>query len=103
MIYDWYKSEPTRKNERNIQGISRASNVPPVTEIGDAIYDEDTATNVSIIKTSPESSVSTKSDNTSTNRYTTRVTTSTTSVSSQNIRYTRNLIFQSKRSKRSKR
>ena len=42
-----------RRPERNIREIPRASNVPPVTEIGGKINDGTTATYVSIIKVTP--------------------------------------------------
>ena len=84
-ISDLYKVDLPRRSANTIQGRPRASDVPPVSEIGGEIGDETTATDVSIITMTPASPVATKATATSTNRSTTR---SITSISSQNIRYT---------------
>ena len=82
----------------DLVGRPRGSNVPPVTEIGGAIDDGNIATDVSIIKMTPASPVATKAYTTSTSISSDRVTRPTTSISPQNIRCTRNLILQSRRS-----
>ena len=46
MIYDLYKADIPSRSERIIRGIPRASNPPPVTEIGGDIYYLTTATDV---------------------------------------------------------
>ena len=98
MISDLYKADLPRISGRIIRGIPRASNVPPVTEIGGEIDYGPTATNVSIITMTPEIPVATKSATIFTNISTTRVTISTTSISSQNIRYIYIFRLQSRRS-----
>ena len=85
MISDLCNSDLPRRGKRNIRGRPRAYNVPPVTEFGGEIDDGTTATDVSIIKMTPSSTVATKAENTCKNRSTTRVNRSTTSISSQNI------------------
>ena len=83
MISDLYKADMPSWSERNILGIPKASNVPPVTEIGGDIDDGTAATDVSINTTTPLSPVATKAATTSTNISKTRVTISTTSISSK--------------------
>ena len=50
MISYLYKSDMSIRVETNRGGRRISSNVPPVTEIGDYIYDETTSICVSIIK-----------------------------------------------------
>ena len=52
MLSGFYKAFLTNRNEITIQGIPRASNLPPRTKIGGETYDGTTSTDVSIIKTS---------------------------------------------------
>ena len=103
MLSNLYKAYLPRRSERTSQVRSKGSNIPPVTEIGGDIDDGNTATDVSIIKMTPTSLVSTKSATISINRSTPRVTRSTTIISSQIISYTRNFILNIIRRTRSKR
>ena len=82
------------------QGRPGYYNVPTVTEIGVYIDDGTTATNLSIITMTPQSPVAIKTYTTSTNIPTTRLTISTTSMSSQNIGYIIKLRYQSRSSTR---
>ena len=81
MISDLYNADLQSCSESTIRGIARASNFPPVPEIGGGIDDGTASTDVSIITMRPSSPISTKEANTSTNRSTTRVTRSTTNIS----------------------
>ena len=103
IIYDFYKADLRSRSERIIQVRPKAYNVPPVTKIGGEIDDRTTATDVSIITITTEIPVATKAYTTSTKISTTRVTRSNTSISSQDIRYTRKLTFKSIMSTRAKR
>ena len=60
MISILYKADLPRNSERTIKGIPIDYNVPPVTEIDGYIDDVTTTTDMSIIKTTPESPFSTK-------------------------------------------
>ena len=103
MISYLHKEDLPSRSKGSVLGRPRASNVPPVTKISGDIDDVNTATCVSIITITPSSPVATKAATISTNRSTTRLIRSTTSISSQDIRYTRYLICQSRRSTRAKR
>ena len=98
MISDLCKADLPRRSERTSRERPRAFNIPPVTEIDGEIDDGTTATDVSIITMTPTTPLLTKAAL----RSTTRVTRSTNSLSSQNIRYTWNLRLK-RRSTRAKR
>ena len=102
MLSDLYKADLPRRSESTIRGRPRGSNVTLVSEIVSETDDGTTATDVSIIKMTPSRPVANKAATTPTNKSTIKVTRSTTSISPQNIRYTRNLILQSRRSTRAK-
>ena len=103
MVYDFYKEDRTRRSERTGRRRPRTSHAPPVTKIVCDIGDGNIATDVSIITMTPSSpSVTRVSMIQTTRELTTRVTRSSISISSQNIRYTRNLISQRRGSKRAK-
>ena len=97
MIYDLYKADFTRRIKSNIWGIPRAYNFPPVTKLVGGIHDGTASTYFSIITMTPAIPVATNSATKSTNRSTSIITRSTTSISLQKIRYTRNCILQSVR------
>ena len=102
IISDFYNVDIPRRSERDIRGRLRASNIPSVTQIGGDIYDGNKYTDVSIIKMSPASPVSTKTATTPTNISTNRLTRPTTRISSKNIGYTRNFRLQSRNITRAK-
>ena len=62
MISYFYKADTPRMSERNNQVRPRASDYPPVTDIGGNIYDGNISTYVPIITMVPESPFVTKSD-----------------------------------------
>ena len=97
-----YKVYLPRISKRTILGRPKDYNVPPVTELGGKLDDRTTSTDVSIITTASSSPVATKAAMAPTNISTTRVTISTTSIPSKNIRHTRNLRFKSRRITRAK-
>ena len=103
MISDLYKADLTRSSKSTIRGRPRDYDVPPVTETGGQIDYGTTDTDISIIKITPESTVATNAANRFTDRSTIIIKGSTTSISSQNIRYNRNFRWQTRRITRAKR
>ena len=99
----FYEVDLRSRSERNIWRTPTTSNAPTVTEIGGDIDDENTSTDVSVVTMTPVSPAATNAATTSTNRSKTRVTISTTSISSQNISYRRDFILQSRKIKIAKR
>ena len=87
----------------NIQRRPRASNVHPVNEIDGDIDDGTTASNMSTFRPTPASKVVTKAAMIFTTVSTIRITISTKTILSQNIRFITILILERRRIKRDKR